>query len=247
MSDTPRTDAAIASANAGNVYDAAGGVIESVSYEESLIDHLRTLCWNLERELVASQARERALLHSVATKAETDSGGDPGLDNLWFALAGAEKARREGLSGDTILLYSELRAIAHAVRGLPQSPPERRGAVETWPRVRECPECKGVGSLPYTGHNFCGTRECERCRGEGKVRDIIEPPRGSGVTDDARDAARYRWLRSEDTATNPLYYPFWQEFQAKLCREQHMDALIDSAMTSRLVAACPTRNSSEKS
>ena len=51
-----------------------------------------------------------------------------------------------------------------------------------------------------------------------------------------RDAARYRWLRSEDTATNPLYYPFWQEFNVKLCREEQMDALIDSAMTSRQVA-----------
>lgn len=50
------------------------------------------------------------------------------------------------------------------------------------------------------------------------------------------DAARYRWLRSEDTATNPLYYPFWQEFSAKLCREERMDELIDSAMTSRQVA-----------
>lgn len=52
---------------------------------------------------------------------------------------------------------------------------------------------------------------------------------------DAQDAARYRWLRSEDTATNPLYYPFWQEFNAKLCREDQMDALIDSAMSSRTV------------
>lgn len=51
------------------------------------------------------------------------------------------------------------------------------------------------------------------------------------------DAERYLWLRSEDTATNPLYYPFWQEFNAKLCREEHMDALIDSARTSRLVSA----------
>lgn len=55
------------------------------------------------------------------------------------------------------------------------------------------------------------------------------------ASDEARNAARYRWLRSEDTATNPLYYPFWQEFDFKLCREDAMDALIDSAMTSRLV------------
>lgn len=44
------------------------------------------------------------------------------------------------------------------------------------------------------------------------------------------DVCRYRWLRSEEVATNPRYYPFWQEFNAKLLRERHMDALIDAAM-----------------
>lgn len=59
------------------------------------------------------------------------------------------------------------------------------------------------------------------------------------------DALRYRWLRSEDTATNPLYYPFWQEFNVKLCRDKQMDALIDSAMTSRMVCPPPARFPSE--
>jgi hypothetical protein len=50
------------------------------------------------------------------------------------------------------------------------------------------------------------------------------------VRTDAEDAARYRGLRSEDVATNPAYYVFWQEFAAKLCREGRMDDLIDAAM-----------------
>jgi hypothetical protein len=45
-----------------------------------------------------------------------------------------------------------------------------------------------------------------------------------------RDAARYRWLRSEEASTDPRYYPFWDEFCAKSCRESRMDAAIDAAM-----------------
>jgi hypothetical protein len=45
------------------------------------------------------------------------------------------------------------------------------------------------------------------------------------------NAERYEWLRSEEVATNPIYYPFWEEFHMKLCREDRMDALIDRWMT----------------
>lgn len=47
------------------------------------------------------------------------------------------------------------------------------------------------------------------------------------------DAARYRWLRSEAVCTEPRYYIFWNEFEAKLCREEKMDALIDAEMASK--------------
>ena len=50
---------------------------------------------------------------------------------------------------------------------------------------------------------------------------------------EALDAKRYRWLRSEEAATDPRFYPFWQEFNAKLCREERMDAAIDAAMLLR--------------
>lgn len=42
-----------------------------------------------------------------------------------------------------------------------------------------------------------------------------------------KDAARYRWLRSEEVATEPHYYEFWKEFEAKLTREERLDRLID--------------------
>jgi hypothetical protein len=73
----------------------------------------------------------------------------------------------------------------------------------------------------------------DECRALAHILGVPDEYRDSAVS---ADEARYRWLRSENTATNPLYYPFWQEFMAKLCREDQMDALIDSAMTSRLVA-----------
>lgn len=44
------------------------------------------------------------------------------------------------------------------------------------------------------------------------------------------NAARYEWLRSEDVATLPRYYPFWNEFLAKLTREDRMDSHIDKWM-----------------
>ncbi len=44
------------------------------------------------------------------------------------------------------------------------------------------------------------------------------------------DARRYQFLRSEEVSTDPEYYPFWEEFNAKLCRLDRLDALIDSAM-----------------
>lgn len=44
------------------------------------------------------------------------------------------------------------------------------------------------------------------------------------------NADRYEWLRSEEVSTNPIYYPFWDEFHAKLCRLDRMDALIDKWM-----------------
>jgi hypothetical protein len=53
------------------------------------------------------------------------------------------------------------------------------------------------------------------------------PPSGEQAV---RDAERYRWLRSEDAATNPKFYPFWTEFNTKLCREEKMDSAIDAAM-----------------
>jgi predicted aminopeptidase len=45
-----------------------------------------------------------------------------------------------------------------------------------------------------------------------------------------RDAARYRAIRSEEWATEPAYYPFWHEFEVKLCRLERMDALVDKWM-----------------
>jgi hypothetical protein len=51
------------------------------------------------------------------------------------------------------------------------------------------------------------------------------------------DAARYRWLRSEEVATDPRYYAFWNEFNAKLCREEQMDAAIDAAMSGAVLFA----------
>lgn len=42
--------------------------------------------------------------------------------------------------------------------------------------------------------------------------------------------ARYRWLRSEEVTTDPKFYPFWNEFNKKLCREEFMDSLIDAEM-----------------
>lgn len=45
-----------------------------------------------------------------------------------------------------------------------------------------------------------------------------------------KDAARYEWLRSEEVATDPIYYAFWDEFYAKLVRLDRMDALIDKWM-----------------
>jgi hypothetical protein len=47
-----------------------------------------------------------------------------------------------------------------------------------------------------------------------------------------KDAERYRWLRSEEVATDPRWYPFWDEFNVKLCRENKMDKLIDAAKES---------------
>lgn len=60
-------------------------------------------------------------------------------------------------------------------------------------------------------------------------------PAGSIVTDASmiEDALRYRWLRSEEVNTEPRFYAFWQEFNAKLCREKTMDAAIDAAMNER--------------
>lgn len=55
-------------------------------------------------------------------------------------------------------------------------------------------------------------------------------PSSAALTSDARDAARYRWLRSEEVSTDPRYFDFWNEFNLKLCREGAMDALIDAAM-----------------
>jgi hypothetical protein len=46
----------------------------------------------------------------------------------------------------------------------------------------------------------------------------------------AMDADRYRWLRSEEVATDPIYYPFWEEFHVKLCRCERMDELVDKWM-----------------
>lgn len=60
---------------------------------------------------------------------------------------------------------------------------------------------------------------------------------------DATDAARYRWLRSEEVATDPYYYPFWGEFNAKLCREEKLDELIDNARTRN--QPCPSPTTSE--
>ncbi len=50
------------------------------------------------------------------------------------------------------------------------------------------------------------------------------------IEQDRIDAERYRWLRSEDVATNPKFYGFWREFEAKLYREDRLDALVDEAM-----------------
>jgi hypothetical protein len=49
------------------------------------------------------------------------------------------------------------------------------------------------------------------------------------------DADRYRFLRDEETNTDPFYYPFWQAFDPKLCRAEKMDALIDEWMVKRMV------------
>jgi hypothetical protein len=43
-------------------------------------------------------------------------------------------------------------------------------------------------------------------------------------------ADRYLWLRSEKVSTDPFFHPFWKEFDVKLCREERMDALIDTWM-----------------
>ena len=70
----------------------------------------------------------------------------------------------------------------------------------------------------------------------GEAYDEIERLRNiiydlnSRLSNGTRDAERYRWLRSEDAATDPRYYKFWREFEVKLCREGKMDALIDAAM-----------------
>ena len=75
------------------------------------------------------------------------------------------------------------------------------------------------------------TRECF-----GRMADIADKSQERAIqaiqqnVELEQDAARYRWLRSEKVSTDPLYYPFWHEFYAKLCREGKMDALIDDAM-----------------
>ncbi len=46
----------------------------------------------------------------------------------------------------------------------------------------------------------------------------------------AADARRYQWLRSEEVNTEPSYYPFWEEANAKLCRLERLDSLIDKWM-----------------
>jgi hypothetical protein len=56
------------------------------------------------------------------------------------------------------------------------------------------------------------------------------------ITDDElaalkRDAARYRFLRSELASQYGIVQKeFWDEFQFKDCRYEKMDALIDGAM-----------------
>lgn len=50
------------------------------------------------------------------------------------------------------------------------------------------------------------------------------------IKEQSKDIERYHWLRSEEAATDPRFYAFWHEFNAKLCREEKMDAAIDAAM-----------------
>lgn len=65
----------------------------------------------------------------------------------------------------------------------------------------------------------------------GSADSLTSDERGEMASAQERDAARYRWLRSEEVATDPRYYPFWNEFNTKLCREEKMDAAIDLAMS----------------
>lgn len=44
------------------------------------------------------------------------------------------------------------------------------------------------------------------------------------------NARRYKWLRNEETSTEPHLFPFWLEFMVKLTRETRMDSLIDEWM-----------------
>jgi DNA repair exonuclease SbcCD ATPase subunit len=64
---------------------------------------------------------------------------------------------------------------------------------------------------------------CMACRAEAAEAQVAEL---------RKDAERYRWLRSEEVATDPRWYPFWDEFNVKLCRENKMDKLIDAAKES---------------
>jgi hypothetical protein len=72
----------------------------------------------------------------------------------------------------------------------------------------------------------CGADETNTIK--AALREFLSP--SPALSGEARDAARYRWLRSEEVATEPKYYEFWIDFKAKLCREEAMDKLIDAAM-----------------
>jgi len=70
-----------------------------------------------------------------------------------------------------------------------------------------------------------------QCDEETKRLHIENERLSARIAELEKDAARYRWLRSEGVATDPQYYAFWQEFNTKLCRSEKMDAAVDAAQS----------------
>lgn len=79
-----------------------------------------------------------------------------------------------------------------------------------------------LAGMPFYEDRYESAAEICRKHAEAMLAELDKAQHASDP-----DAARYRFLNSDVVATDPVFYPFWQEFDKKLCRGTALDALID--------------------